>query len=169
VPGLAGEDAFHAKMREMFYMNLTRFLPMLLDRKDRMSMATGFEVRVPFCDYRLVEYAWNIPWEMKTVDGIEKGLLRRALADVLPEDVLKRKKSIYPSSQHPQYQQRVSEWLLQIVNDSSAPLRPFLNIPAVCKLAEGNLPDLPGSFKVVPMEQMIQINAWLQEYHIRIR
>src|SRR5437879_4185387 len=88
VPQLNGEDALEARRREMFYLNLTHFLPFLLERKDRMSMATGFEARVPFCDYRLVEYVWNIPWEMKTADAIEKGILRRAFAHVLPEDVL---------------------------------------------------------------------------------
>jgi asparagine synthase (glutamine-hydrolysing) len=92
VPTLEGEDAQAARRREMFYLNLTHFLPFLLERKDRMSMATGFEARVPFCDYRLVEYVWNIPWEMKTVDSIEKGILRRAFAHVLPEDVRKPKR-----------------------------------------------------------------------------
>ncbi len=169
VPVLEGEDAFHAKMREIFYMNQTRWLPLLLDRKDRMSMAVGFEVRVPFCDHRLVEYAWNIPWEMKTVGDSEKGILRRAFTDVLPDDVRNRKKSPYPSTQHPQYRRGVSKWLLQIVNDANAPLRPFLNVPAAQALATGGVPNLPGSLAVTPMEQLIQINAWLQEYHIRIR
>jgi len=127
------------------------------------------EMRLPFCDHRLVEYVWNIPWEMKTVGGIEKGLLRRSLANVLPSDRDKTKKSSYPTSQHPQYQQGISKWVLQILNDSSAPIRPFLNIPAARALAEGNLPDLPGSLRIGPMEQIIKINAWLQEYHISIR
>lgn len=169
VPVLEGEDAFHAKMREIFYMNQTRWLPVLLDRKDRMSMAVGFEVRVPFCDYRLVEYVWNIPWEMKTVGDIEKGILRRAFADVLPDDARNRKKSPYPSTQHPQYQQGISEWVLHILDDANAPIRPFLNIPVVRDMATGNMPGLPGALAIVPMEQIIQTNAWLQEYHIRIR
>jgi asparagine synthase (glutamine-hydrolysing) len=71
----------------MFYMNQNVFLPFMLERKDRMSMAAGFEARVPFCDYRLVQYVWNIPWQMKMDGGMEKGILRRALADVLPDDV----------------------------------------------------------------------------------
>ena len=66
-------------MREMSYLNITRFMPTLLDRKDRMSMAVGLEVRVPFCDHRLVEYVWNIPWEIKTSGDREKGILRKAL------------------------------------------------------------------------------------------
>jgi asparagine synthase (glutamine-hydrolysing) len=101
VPRLEGEDALAAKRREGFYLNLTRFPPIMLDRKDRMSMAVGFEVRVPFCDYRMVEYVWNVPWEMKVVDNIEKGILRRALADVLPEDARNRRKSGYPTSSIP--------------------------------------------------------------------
>jgi hypothetical protein len=68
-----------------------------------MSMATGFEVRVPFCDYRLVQYVWNIPWEMKTTGNIEKGILREALRGILPDDVRTRKKSPYPISQNPTY------------------------------------------------------------------
>src|SRR2546421_4631302 len=83
VPRLEGEDALAARRREMFYLNLTHWLPFLLERKDRMGMATGLEVRIPFGDYRLVEYVWNIPWEMKMTDSIEKGILRRAFADVL--------------------------------------------------------------------------------------
>lgn len=169
VPVLSGEDVFKAKMREIFYLNLTHRLPTLLDRKDRMSMATGFEVRVPFCDYRLIEYVWNIPWEMKMVGDMEKGILRRALADLLPHDVCNRKKNSYPSSSHPQYRQRISEWALQILHDPNAPIRPFLNMPVARMLAEGKLPGLPDAVRVAPMEQIIQINAWLQEYHIRIR
>ena len=48
------------------------------DRKDRMSMYSGLEVRVPFCDHQLLEYVWNIPWEMKSRDGVRKLVLRDA-------------------------------------------------------------------------------------------
>lgn len=96
VPRLSGENHDQNRMREMSYLNITRFMPTLLDRKDRMSMAVGLEVRVPFCDHRLVEYVWNIPWEMKSAGDREKGILRRALRGVLPEDVLTRKKALTP-------------------------------------------------------------------------
>ena len=169
VPVLEGEDAFHSKMREITYMDYTRFLPLLLDRKDRMSMAVGLEVRLPFCDYRLMEYAWNIPWEMKRAGGGERGLLQRIFADVLPSDVCNLKRSFYPTSQHFRYQQGISTWLLQILHDSSAPIHPFLNMPAARALAEDNVPNLPGPLRVSPMEQIIKMNAWLGEYNIRIR
>ncbi|ONI70328.1 asparagine synthase (glutamine-hydrolyzing) [Actinosynnema sp. ALI-1.44] len=103
VDRVEGEDDFTHRMRVMSYLHLTRFVRILLDRKDRMSMAVGLEVRVPFCDHRLVEYVYNTPWSMKTYDGREKSLLRGAAKDVLPESVVKRVKSPYPSTQDPLY------------------------------------------------------------------
>ena len=100
---LDGEDDFTHRMRVMSYLHLTRFVRILLDRKDRMSMAVGLEVRVPFCDHRLVEYVYNTPWSLKTYDGREKSLLRGATRDVLPESVVNRVKSPYPSTSDPQY------------------------------------------------------------------
>lgn len=96
VPVLPGETGLEKRMREIGYLNLTRFLNALLDRKDRMSMAVGLEVRVPFCDHRLVEYVFNAPWAMKTFDGREKSLLRAATRDVLPESIVKRVKAPVP-------------------------------------------------------------------------
>jgi asparagine synthetase B (glutamine-hydrolysing) len=93
-----GEDDFTHRMRVMSYLHLTRFVRILLDRKDRMSMAVGLEVRVPFCDHRLVEYVYNTPWSLKTYDGREKSLLRGAARDVLPQSVVDRVKSPYPSA-----------------------------------------------------------------------
>ncbi len=103
VARLDGEDDFTHRMRVMSYLHLTRFVRILLDRKDRMSMAVGLEVRVPFCDHRLVEYVYNTPWSLKTYDGREKSLLRGATRDVLPESVVNRVKSPYPSTSDPQY------------------------------------------------------------------
>ncbi len=97
------EDDFDYRMRIMSYLHLTRFLRHLLDRKDRISMAVGLEVRVPFCDHRLVEYVYNTPWAMKTYDGKEKSLLRGAVRDLLPQSVIDRVKSPYPSTQAVRY------------------------------------------------------------------
>ncbi|OAT80395.1 asparagine synthase (glutamine-hydrolyzing) [Desulfotomaculum copahuensis] len=168
VPRLKGEDAVEAKRREGFYLNLTRFLPILLDRKDRMSMAVGFEVRVPFCDYRLVEYVWNVPWELKVAGNIEKGILRRSFAGLLPDDVLYRHKSGYPTSQHPSYIKGVRDALLPILDDPQAPVRPFLNIPFIKSLLTDEAPSLTHVFNVNPLERIIQINSWLNDYHVHI-
>jgi asparagine synthase (glutamine-hydrolysing) len=99
----ADEDRTERRMREICYLHLTRYLQLLLDRKDRLSMAVGLEVRVPYCDHRLVEYLFSTPWSMKTFDGREKSVLRAATADVLPASVAARVKSPYPSTQDPKY------------------------------------------------------------------
>jgi len=164
-----------ARIREITYLTITRFMPTLLDRKDRMTMATGLEVRVPFCDHRLVEYAWNIPWEMKALDGREKGLLRHALSGVLPDDVLWRRKSPYPKTHHPSYLLSVRTWLQEIIEDSTSPILPFLNLPALkdlMKLSDaipsgrpwfGQLMDIPQLFAY-----LIQTNFWLQKNKVHI-
>jgi asparagine synthase (glutamine-hydrolysing) len=163
VPRLEGEDARDARMREIFYLNISRFLPVLLDRKDRMSMASGFEARVPFCDYRLVEYVWNIPWAMKNVDNIEKGILRRAFSDVLPDDARKRKKSAYPMSQNPSYLQALRVWTSHILADTNEPVHALINPKVVRAIVEGSQQN---EMAVRLCEQVIQLNAWLKEYNV---
>lgn len=121
-PKLEGESLLDAKRRELFYLNMLWFMTTLLDRKDRMSMGAGLEVRVPFADHRLVEYVWNIPWEMKNYQGREKGLLRQALKGVLPEEVLFRKKSPYPKTHNPLYTKAVTSWLEKILQNKSSVL-----------------------------------------------
>jgi asparagine synthase (glutamine-hydrolysing) len=115
VEHLGSESDLEHRMRISSYLHLTRFLRQLLDRKDRMSMAVGLEVRVPFCDHRLVEYVYNAPWSLKTYDGREKSLVWGAARDVLPQSVIERVKSPYPSTQDPHYAadlQRQGEELL---------------------------------------------------------
>ena len=136
VPRLPGEDAESARMREIFYLSLTRWMPTLLDRKDRMSMASGLEVRVPFCDHRLVEYVWNVPWHMKNYEKREKGLLRQALTGVLPDDVLWRKKSPYPKTHNPSYLNSVRNTVLQLLDDSSSPLLDLIDVGKIRSLAQ---------------------------------
>lgn len=173
VPKLSGENPLEARRREMFYLNITWFMSTLLERKDRMSMATGLEVRVPFCDHRLVQYVWNIPWNIKMYNGREKGILRQAMSGILPEDVLYRKKSPYPKTHNPSYESEVRRWILDILNDSSSPLIPLINKKAVMKLAEsksdygkpwfGQLMATPQMFAY-----LIQIDHWLRKYKIKI-
>ncbi|MBA8823232.1 asparagine synthase (glutamine-hydrolyzing) [Saccharopolyspora lacisalsi] len=122
MPVLDGESAFERKMREICYLHLTRFVRMLLDRKDRMSMAVGLEVRVPFCDHRLVEYVFNAPWSLKTFDGREKSLLRKATADTLPKSVTDRVKSPYPSTQDPGYAAELQKQVKQLISDDDPAL-----------------------------------------------
>jgi asparagine synthase (glutamine-hydrolysing) len=122
VDPLPGESEHETRMRVMCYLHLTRFVRILLDRKDRMSMAVGLEVRVPFCDHRLVEYVYNTPWSMKTFDGREKSLLRAATRDVLPRSVAERVKSPYPSTQDPQYVVALQQQAKELLADHDNPV-----------------------------------------------
>ncbi len=174
VPHLEGEQNYEKSKRELFYLNLTRWMPTLLDRKDRMSMAAGLELRVPFCDHRLVEYVWNIPWIMKNHYGREKGLLRQAMTGILPEDVLWRKKSPYPKTHNPSFIQAMRSLTLSMLADSKCPLLPLINQAAVrdLTLSVQSDTDIPwfGQLMNAPqlLAYLIQVNFWLAEYKISI-
>lgn len=173
VPRLSGERPREARIREISYMSLTRFLPTLLDRKDRMSMAVGLEVRVPFCDHRLVEYVWNIPWKMKCTGGMSKGILRRALSGLLPEEVLYRRKSPYPKTHNPAYLDAVRRWLLAILADPSSPLHQLVDARAVKELAAREVDSVRpwfGQLMAGPQlfAYLVQIDWWLREYRVAI-
>jgi asparagine synthase (glutamine-hydrolysing) len=174
VPRLPGEDPHEARIREIGYLTMNWFMQTLLDRKDRMSMAAGLEVRVPFCDHRLVEYVWNIPWSMKTCVGMEKGILRRALQGVLPEEVLTRRKSPYPKTHHPEYLRVVREMVLQILNDSDSPLLLLINVEAVRNIARSSGQSFRQPFYGQLMTDaqlfayLIQVDTWLREYNVSI-
>ncbi|KZZ85947.1 asparagine synthase (glutamine-hydrolyzing) [Bacillus sp. SJS] len=168
VPFLEGESELEAKQRQMSYLFITRFLPFMLDRKDRASMMTGFEVRVPFCDYRLVEYLWNVPFELKSIDGIEKGILRRAFKDYLPDDVRNRKKSAYPSTKDDAYLKGISSWMTQILEDEDAPILPLINQDRVRAISRGEDQEIQGDKARAILDYLVQINEWLKEYKIKI-
>jgi len=177
VPHLSGESPHDRRMREMSYLSITRFMPTLLDRKDRMSMASGLEVRVPFCDHRLVEYVWNIPWRIKMTGGMEKGILRQALRGVLPEDVLFRKKSPYPKTHNPNYLTAVQSAIRNILSDGSSPLLPLIDRGQVERLAASaganTGPGTPWFGQLMGDAQMLaylaQVDIWFREYRVSIR
>lgn len=174
VPHLTGESEEEAKMRKMFYLNLTRWMPTLLDRKDRMSMAFGLEVRVPFCDHRLVEYLWNVPWQYKNYNNREKGLLRYAMAGVLPDNVLWRKKSPYPKTHHPAYAEYVKMRALTILSDKNQPAVALFDRSTMERLAQLDLSatNIPWFGQLMGAPQIfayvIQVNTWLKKYRVRI-
>ncbi|SFR07359.1 asparagine synthase (glutamine-hydrolyzing) [Desulfoscipio geothermicus] len=175
VPHLPGENPREARMRELLYLTLNWFMATLLDRKDRMSMAVGLEVRVPFCDHRLVEYVWNIPWEMKTLGGMAKGILRRALAGILPEEVLHRRKSPYPKTHNPNYLEAVRQQLVEILADTESPLLELINVEAVrAMVSAGQLSFKQPFFGQLMTDAqffayLIQLDYWLREYNVQIK
>ena len=157
-------DAHERRMREICYVHLTRFVCWLLDRKDRTSMASGLEVRVPFCDHRLVQYVFNTPWAMKTFDGREKSLLRAAARDFLPESVADRKKVPYPATQDPTYDAALQERLAKLLTEDG-PALPLLDRARAEAVADGEGDD--GVHRT-DVEFVLQLDTWLRDYQIRL-
>ena len=151
-------------MRQVCYLHLTRFVVWLLDRKDRTSMATGLEVRVPFCDHRLVQYVFSTPWAMKTFDGREKSLLRAAARDFLPPSVAERQKVPYPATQDPAYDAAVREALGKLLVGDS-PALPFIDRARVERAASGDVDD---EVHRTDMEFVLQLDMWLRDYRVRL-
>ena len=165
------DDKLH---RKLIYLTSNWFMQTLLDRTDRMCMYNGFEARVPFCDYRIVEYAWNIPWEMKAYKGREKGLLRYSMEGILPEEVVYRKKSPYPKTHNPNYTTIVKKKLSKIMEDKNAPINNLLNRQYILDIIEtdGKAFSRPwfGQLMTGPqlMAYLIQVNMWLERYNPEI-
>ncbi len=170
---LPQDSTKEARMREMFLLNLRWFMATLLDRKDRMSMYSGLEVRVPFCDHRIVEYAYNMPWELKSWDGREKGIVRKAFEHDLPEEIVWRKKSPYPKTFHPMYTELTASYVRQIFRDENAIVSSLFDHDAVFALMEdpnsltepwyGQLMRTPQIFAYI-----IQLERWFKKYKVEL-
>lgn len=168
---LAENTSQERRMKEMVNLNFRWFMQTLLERKDRMSMYSGLEVRVPFCDYRIAEYLYAVPWEYKDYRGREKGLLRHAMSNILPDAVLYRKKSPYPKTHHPQYLEQVSQLLSDVLRDPHAPILQIVDKGALEALLLQEL-SVPWYGQLMRRPQtivyMLQINYWLAHYSVTI-
>lgn len=163
-----------AEKRKISHLTLNWFMQTLLDRSDRMAMYNGFELRVPFCDYRLAQYVWNIPWEWKALKGREKGLLRYICKDFLPSEIVDRKKSPYPKTHNPTYLAKVKGMLSKIMEDKDSPINNLLNRDYILEILEtdGKAFTRPwfGQLMVGPqlMAYLCQVNMWLEKYQPKI-
>ena len=165
---LPGTSPLERRMKEMVNLNFRWFMQTLLDRKDRMSMYHGLEVRVPFCDYRIAEYLYGVPWEMKDHRGREKGLLRHAMEGLLPEKVLHRKKSPYPKTFDPAYERMIADRLRSLLEEDT-PLWHLIRRVEARKLLTMDMPwPWYGQLMRRPqtMAYLLQMDFWLKHYSI---
>ncbi len=163
-----------AEKRKISHLTINWFMQTLLDRSDRMAMYNGLELRVPFCDYRLAEYVWNIPWEVKALNTREKGLLRYVTRDFLPSEIIDRKKSPYPKTHNPTYLAKVKSMLADIMKDKNAPINSLLNREFILDIlkTDGKSFSRPwfGQLMTGPqlMAYLCQVNMWLEKYQPKI-
>ena len=168
---LPGTSRQERRIKEMVNLNQYWFMQTLLDRKDRMSMYWGLEVRVPFCDHRIAEYMYGVPWEFKEYGGKEKGLLRYAMADYLPEEVLNRKKSPYPKTYDPAYMTFVSDELRLVLQDKNAPIHQIVDTDSLGRLLKEEAPQpWYGQLMKTPqtIAYMLQLDHWLKKYSVEL-
>ena len=168
---LPGTPDQERQMKQMVNLNYRWFMQTLLDRKDRMSMYSSLEVRVPFCDHRIAEYLYSVPWAYKDYRGVEKGLLRHAMEGILPREILWRKKSPYPKTYDPKYMELVSNALREVLRQKDAPILQIVRRESLEELltAEYTWPWY-GQLMKVPqtIAYMLQLNFWLTEYRVKI-
>ena len=161
---LPSESEIETNRRRIGYLNIRFFMQTLLNRMDRTSMFSGLEARVPFADRKLVDYVFNIPWEMKAKDGLVKNILRQASKGLLPDEILFRKKSPYPKTYN----------LKEVLSDSASPLHSLLDLKQVTQFLE-NPKDYgaPWYGQLMAGPQMIayllQIEYFLRKYNVSIR
>ena len=157
------------RIKELMNLNLRWFMQTLLDRGDRIGSYAGVEIRVPFCDYQIVEYLYGIPWGMKEYKGYEKGLLRYAMEGMIPQSVLYRKKSPFPKTYNPQYLETVSKLLEALLQDSNAPIYGLVRKEALLNLLHQDFP-WPWYGQLMQRPQtivyMLQLNYWLEHYSV---
>ena len=160
--------------RKISYLTINWFMKTLIDRAEKMANNYGLEIRIPFCDYRIVEYMWNVPWEMKALNGREKGLLRHITNDLLPEEIVNRKKSPYPKTHNPNYLKAVKEKLYKIIENKNSPINNLINKEYILEILQndGNNFKRPwfGQLMTGPqvMAYLIQMNMWFEKYNPKI-
>lgn len=170
-PHLTGESVEEKRRREISYLNIRWFMQTLLDRMDRASMSCGLEARVPFADHRIIEYLYNVPWSMKYQNGVEKALLRDACRDLLPQELLLRKKSPYPKTYNPEYENLLTRRFRQVLADPEAPINRLVDRrKAELFLSASKDYGKPWFGQLMAAPQMIayflQINDWMNRYNV---
>ena len=173
IPILPGENSTEVNRRRIGYLNIRFFMQTLLNRMDRTSMHSGLEARVPFADRTLVDYVFNIPWEMKAKDGVVKNVLRQAARTLLPDEILFRRKSPYPKTYHPAYEKLLAERLRMVMDHSNCPLKGLVDETAVMVFLDQTKDyGSPWYGQLMAGPQMIayllQVEYFLRKYHVEV-
>ena len=167
---LPTDTIFQRRHRELFYLNVYWFMQTLMERCDRMSQANGLNVRVPFCDKRLVEYCYNIPVEMKLLNGSEKGLLKEVVIDILPLEIVNRKKSPFPKTHHPRYFELLVNRMYEVLQEDCL-FTYVINKEVVEEIMNSEREIMwYGQLMRTPqvLAYLLQVDMWFKEYNVRI-
>lgn len=172
VPILYGENAEEKRRREITYLNIKWFMTTLLERMDRTSMYNSLEARVPYCDEKIVEFMWNMPWEYK-YGGRVKNLLREAFKDLFPDEIINRKKSPYPKTYNPKYETALKDKIREIINTNNSPIIPLIDKKKFMELLESDKNYTKpwfGQLMAGPqlLAYYIQLDYWMRKYNLTV-
>ena len=169
---LPGQSPLEIRMKQMINLNFRWFMQTLLDRKDRMSMYSSLEVRVPFCDHRIAELLYRIPWELKDYRHYEKGLLRIAAEPYLPKQILWRKKSPYPKTYDPEYLRLMQQRLKELLKDKNAPVWSLIRPKEAKHIGKKDM-EWPWYGQLMRRPQtiayLLQLDFWLRHYQVDLQ
>ena len=172
VPKVRNKEEY--KYKKLFYLNMTYFMTTLLERKDRMTMRASLEARVPFANTKLIEYLWNLPWEYKFHNKIEKGILREAYKGLLPEEIIKRKKNPYPKTHNPVYTKIITKMLKKRLKSKNSILYKIFDKEKLKELVEtkGESFKEPWFGQLMTGPQLLaflyQFDIWAKIYKIEL-
>ena len=162
------------KYKKLFYLNMTYFMPTLLERKDRMTMRASLEARVPFADTKLIEYLWNLPWKYKFHNEQEKGILREAYKELLPKEITNRKKNPYPKTHNPKYKNIITKMLKKRLKNKNSILYKIFDEEKLQELIEtkGESFKEPWFGQLMTGPQLLaflyQLDVWSKIYKIEL-
>ncbi|MGR8007560.1 asparagine synthase (glutamine-hydrolyzing) [Streptomyces hypolithicus] len=162
------DNPTEARYREVTYLAHTRHTRVLFDRLDRLGMAAGLQIRIPFADPRLVEYTFNVPWAMKSFDGREKSLLRAAMKGLLPESVALRVKTPYPNLRSGAYDKVLRDRLVDVVRTPESPIAPLLSAELKEAVGKRGAAALEDGVSRAALETALQMESWLRTYGVRM-
>jgi asparagine synthase (glutamine-hydrolysing) len=155
-------------MTRVFGIGLTRFLPFLLDRVDRMGAAAGLRTHLPFLDHRFVEEVWDLDYNLKCAQGIEKDLLRKAFTGWLPPEIIHRRKSGFAVVKNPAYTGEVVGYLGELLaRRSEEPLFQIVDPDRLSAVLAGT-GWADGTFSAPPiLPRLVMLDLWMKEYSVR--
>lgn len=170
---LDSDDRKNKRIREMFMLNYYYFMQTLLDRSDRMSAGSNLEIRVPFCDNNIIDYAFNMPWEFKATNGKEKGIMREAFKDLLPEEINNRKKTPYPKTFNPAFREGVASQAEKLINDKNSIISQIVNKDTFYNLKNDKIPITEPWYGQLMREPqifgyLIELDIFFKRFNLQI-
>lgn len=170
-------DDYEKRYRNTNYLTIKWFMNTLIERTERISNIFSLDVRIPFADYRIFEYVYNIPARMKlgitkNDTAIEKYLLRKAFEKELPEEIVYRKKSPFPKTYDPKYLKLVENKMNEILEDKSLKIHKIIDTNFVREVLNTHGENLTqnwfGQLMTYPqtLAYLIQVSDWLEIYNI---